>query len=108
MKNYNYVWELLGQILALLVQCVWFWSRILLTKLMCTFVGALTGLVIGWFFGTTILGILAQIGITGYSMWQIGAFLGFIGSFFGHTQVINKTDKQETDFNKINKRMARY
>ena len=45
-------------------------------------IGALTGWLVGLLFGQTILGILEEIGITGFSMWQIGAFLGFISSFF--------------------------
>ena len=47
-----------------------------------TLIGALSGWVVGLFFGDTILGILACLGITGFKMWQIGAFLGFVGGFF--------------------------
>ena len=46
------------------------------------FIGAVSGWIVGLFFGNTILGILEQIGINGFSMWQIGAFLGFISGFF--------------------------
>ena len=53
-----------------------------LAVLLGTLVGALCGWVVGLFFGDTILGILASIGITGFKMWQIGAFLGFVGGFF--------------------------
>lgn len=51
-----------------------------------TLMGAFTGWVVGLFFGKTILGILASIGITGFKMWQIGAFLGFVGAFFKSNQ----------------------
>ena len=47
-----------------------------------TLIGALAGWVVGWFFETTILGMFAAFGITGFKMWQIGAFLGFVGGFF--------------------------
>ena len=53
------------------------------------FIGALFGWVVGLFFGNTILGILAQIGISGISMWQFGAFLGFIASFFRNMITFN-------------------
>lgn len=50
--------------------------------LFSSLMGAFTGWVVGLFFGKTILGILATLGIEGFKMWQIGATLGFIGSFF--------------------------
>ena len=50
--------------------------------LLNVFIGAFFGWFIGLFFGDTILGIFAQIGISGFSMWQIGAFLGFVCGFF--------------------------
>ena len=46
------------------------------------FIGAVSGWIVGLFFGNAILGILSQIGVSGFSMWQIGAFLGFISGFF--------------------------
>lgn len=46
-----------------------------------TLVGAIAGWIVGLFFGDTILGILAQLGVKGVTMWQFGAFLGFIGGF---------------------------
>lgn len=50
--------------------------------LLNVFVGAFLGWFVGLFFGDAILGIFAQIGISGFSMWQIGAFLGFVCGFF--------------------------
>ena len=47
-----------------------------------TLIGAISGWTIGLIFGTSIAKILSQIGITGYSMWTIGAFMGFVSSFF--------------------------
>lgn len=44
--------------------------------------GAVAGWLVGLLFSKTILGILAAIGISGFSMWQFGAFLGFVGGFF--------------------------
>ena len=50
-------------------------------------IGAFSGWVVGLFFSQTILSFLAVLGITGFKMWQIGAALGFIGSFFRSTAV---------------------
>lgn len=46
-----------------------------------TLMGAIAGCIVGLFFGDTILGILGQIGVHDVSMWQFGAFMGFIGGF---------------------------
>ena len=46
-----------------------------------TLVGALAGWTVGLVFGETILGILGQIGIHNISMWQFGAFMGFVGGY---------------------------
>ena len=55
---------------------------ILLIRLLAIVLAAVFSWFIGLFIGDTILNILAQIGISGFSMLQIGAFLGFIASFF--------------------------
>ena len=47
-----------------------------------TISGIVVGWVVGWFFSETILGIFAALGIKGFAMWQIGAWLGFISGFF--------------------------
>lgn len=47
-----------------------------------TLIGGIIGWIIGLFFEETILGILASIGIKGFSMFQIGIFLGFISCFY--------------------------
>ena len=44
--------------------------------------GGISGWVVGLFFGDAFLGIFKQIGIENVTMFQIGAFLGFITSFF--------------------------
>lgn len=46
-----------------------------------TLMGGLAGWTVGLVFGDTILGIFAQLGIKGVTMFQIGAFLGFVGGF---------------------------
>lgn len=82
-------WDLLSALIGLIaswmVPLLWFVA----IKIFVTIAGALFGWIIGWFIGSTVLGILAQLGITGFSMWQIGAFLGFVGSFFGSTLNFN-------------------
>ena len=52
-----------------------------LLPILTVLVGAFSGWVVGWFFDETILGILSQIGISDVAMWQVGAFLGFVGGF---------------------------
>ena len=47
-----------------------------------TLLGACTGWLVGLFFGETILATLAGFGASGFTMWQLGATLGFIGPFF--------------------------
>lgn len=47
-----------------------------------TLLGACTGWFIGLFFGETILATLSGFGASGFTMWQLGATLGFIGPFF--------------------------
>jgi len=62
---------------------------VILTFLGAVFVGIILGplvggaaaWVIGLVFGDTILGIASQFGIKGVSMFQLGVFFGFIGSF---------------------------
>lgn len=46
-----------------------------------TLFGGLAGWLVGLVFGDTILGIAAQLGIKGVSMFQFGAFMGFVGGF---------------------------
>ena len=55
---------------------------IVVVVLLSTLVGAFVGWLVGLFFDETILGIFACLGITGFKMWQIGAFLGFVSGFF--------------------------
>lgn len=43
--------------------------------------GGVSGWIVGLVFGDTILGILSQIGIKGITMFQFGAFMGFVGGF---------------------------
>ena len=44
--------------------------------------GAISGYIVGLFFSESILGVLNQTGIEDVSMWQLGAFLGFVGGSF--------------------------
>ena len=55
-----------------------------------TLIGGFTGWVVGWFFDDTMLGILSQMGIQGFAMWQVGAFLGFVGGFFRSSSIMEK------------------
>ena len=52
-----------------------------------TLIGAFMGWVVGLFFGDTILTFLgaAGVNIAGMTMWQVGAAMGFLGSFLRTT-----------------------
>ena len=54
---------------------------IFLLVIFSTLIGAVAGWTVGLIFGEAILGILDQIGIRNISMWQFGAFMGFVGGF---------------------------
>jgi hypothetical protein len=57
-------------------------AGLFIAPLLGSLFGAFGGWVVGLFFSDTILGILAQLGIKGVAMWQVGLFLGFVGGFF--------------------------
>jgi len=59
-----------------------------------TFFGAMAGLIVGLFFGDTIVSVLAAFGIHSVTMWQFGAFMGFIGGFL-KTKVTAKVEEAE-------------
>lgn len=61
--------------------------------IVAVFFGAFSGWVVGVFFGGTILGLLEQMGIQDVYMWQVGAFLGFIGGFFRTNVSTNKDEE---------------
>ena len=56
-----------------------------------TLFGALAGWTVGLVFGETILGILSQLGVKNVTMWQFGAFMGFVGGFL-KTKVTAKVE----------------
>lgn len=47
-----------------------------------TLFGIFSGWFVGIFFAEPILSIVAKIGVKNVEMWQLGAFLGFVGGFF--------------------------
>lgn len=80
--------------------CLTFGMRFLIVILSGIF-----GWIVGLLFGETILAILAQLGITGFSMAQIGIFLGFICCFFSpivrYKNQTNETDNTNVNYLKI-------
>lgn len=46
-----------------------------------TLCGAICGWIVGLVFGDTILSVAAQFGLRNMTMWQFGAFMGFVGGF---------------------------
>lgn len=64
--------------------------------ILTTLMGAVAGWAVGLFFEQTILGTLARFGVNveGLQMWQLGATLAFVGSFFkAHQSNTNKAGK---------------
>ena len=53
-----------------------------LGALLSTLGGAFAGWVVGMFWPHTMAILLAKLGLAGVQMWQLGAMLGFVGSFF--------------------------
>lgn len=61
--------------------------------ILTTLMGAVAGWAVGLFFEQTILSTLARFGVNvaGLTMWQLGATLAFVGSFFkAHQSVTRK------------------
>ena len=52
---------------------------------------------IGLFFGDGILEILSAMGIEGFSMWQIGIFMGFFSGFFRRLITFNSNGKAKAN-----------
>lgn len=46
-----------------------------------TLLGGVAGWTVGLIFGETILGIVGQLGVHNITMFQFGAFMGFVGGF---------------------------
>jgi len=56
-----------------------------------TCLGALSGWIVGLVFSDVILGILSRIGIKNVTMWQFGAFMGFVGGFLKTKVTVTRT-----------------
>ena len=68
---------LIGIIIAAITGAVVFFAAVVSTMF-----GALAGWAVGWLFDETSYKVLNYIGVQGFEMWEIGAALGFVGSFF--------------------------
>lgn len=55
---------------------------VLLGSILSAIAGAIAGLMVGMFFSNAILPTFEAFGVTGLSMWKLGATLGFVGGFF--------------------------
>jgi len=67
-------------------------GSLIAATILSTVAGWFIGWVVGWFFGDTILMFLSQVGIHGFTMAQVGASLGFVGSFFRSSLKAEKND----------------
>ncbi len=82
-------------IMKTLVEFMYYVFFIFVAMVALVLYGAFFGWFIGLIMGKPILAALAGFGISGITMWQIGALLGFVSSFFIRRGVINykKNDK---------------
>jgi hypothetical protein len=85
--------ESLGKLVAgILTVCLMLFFILVLGPV----IGALSGLVVGWLFEPSIRQVFAAFGVdlTGIAMWQLGAVLAFVGSFFkaAYTSTEKKDD----------------
>ena len=53
----------------------------MLLVILGTLVGAVCGWIVGLFFGNEVLRVASKLGLNGITMWEFGAFLGFVGGF---------------------------
>lgn len=84
----------MGDGFTFLAYCLVLALLVFAAVIISTVFGAFSGLVVGWFFEDTIKAVFLRFGVdmSGVAMWQIGATLGFIGSFFTAVQT-NKAGK---------------
>lgn len=54
-----------------------------------TLFGAITGWLVGLAFSDSVLGVLSSLHVYNVTMWQFGAFLGFVGGFFRQVATFN-------------------
>lgn len=69
------------KIMILFGESIMFTAGILMFAPLATLGAAIAGWMVGLFFGNLILDVLAQLGVRGVTMWQLGATAGFLGSF---------------------------
>lgn len=62
--------------------CLGILGLLFLLPILCAFFGGVGAWIVGLAFGDVILRFLAIFGITGFSMFQIGVCLGFVGGYF--------------------------
>jgi membrane protein DedA with SNARE-associated domain len=58
---------------------------IMFAVILGTLFGAISAWFIGLFFGDTILHVLGQFGVHDVTMWQLGAFFGFLSGYIKTT-----------------------
>lgn len=71
----------MDEIVSSLGEAAVFFGGLFIIIILGPLVGGVAGWVVGLLFGEIILSIAGQLGIKGVTMFQLGAFLGFIGSF---------------------------
>lgn len=78
----------MDKIIALVFGVVFVVAMVLFFTTIATFFGAVGGMIVGWFFEDTIMSALRAFGVdtSTLSMWQLGAFLGFIGGYLRAVQ----------------------
>lgn len=69
-------------LIAVLVGAVAFTALLFISVLFGTVIGAFAGWVVGLVFTDTMITLAKMLGQPGMEAWQLGAILGFVGSFF--------------------------
>lgn len=77
--------EELSKAMALLPMAI---GAIFIAVLLGPVFGGLAGWVVGLLFESTILKVLAAFGVTGIEVWELGAFMGFVGGFLKTTTTV--------------------
>lgn len=74
----------MGKFIAAALSAVAAVAFVFFIVILGTLMGAIAGWIIGLFFSNTILSTLARFGVdvVDLRMWQLGATLAFVGSFF--------------------------
>lgn len=82
--------EFLGGAVLIIGGIILIIGGIILLLPLSTLCGAIAGWAVGLFFEKEILSVASQLGVHNVTMWQLGAFLGFVGAFLRTTTTVKE------------------